>query len=278
MSMKKKGILLIAVILLSTAGLAQAQEGELSGTVDLTYLSSYIWRGFDYYADDHSAYQASIDVDLYGTGFGVKVIHRRAISAPYENAEGLDVALYYGDSVYEGQTYVTNYTAGWVYYGFPDEPRGGSSSGQAADMQEFFVALSWPEICPAGFVPSYTVLSMWPSEGKSAHVRNNAGWAHIIGLGYDLTVEGFTLDTPEQTLHLSAAAVYNGGVAPGVVGPAAGKAVDHDWSHAVFGISTDFGLDNNLTLTPGFYYQSSMDDSVNTEDEYWASLSMSYKF
>ena len=53
--MKKKGILLVVVILLTTTGFVQAQQDQLSGTIDVTYLTSYIWRGFDYYADDHSA-------------------------------------------------------------------------------------------------------------------------------------------------------------------------------------------------------------------------------
>jgi len=277
--MKKKAILLAAVIMLSTAGLAQAQEGELSGTIEVTYLSSYIWRGFDYYADDHSAIQPSIDIDLYGTGFGVKVLHSRAISAPFENAERISIALYYGNSLFEGENYATDYTTGWVYYGFPDEPRSGSARGQAADMQEFFASFSWPNICPAGVVPSYTIVCMWPSEGKST-VRNNAGWLHIFGLGYDWTVPGFLPDTPEQMVHLSAEMVYNDGAAPGVApGPGVtGSKIDHDWSHAVFGVSTDFDVAKNLTFTPGVYYQSSWDDSVNTEDETWVSLSMKYAF
>ncbi|MEE9371129.1 MAG: hypothetical protein V3W45_06635, partial [Sedimentisphaerales bacterium] len=62
--MKGKTILVSVVILLCSTGFAQAQEGELHGSAGLTYLSSYIWRGFDYYADDHSAIQPSIDLDL----------------------------------------------------------------------------------------------------------------------------------------------------------------------------------------------------------------------
>jgi hypothetical protein len=38
-----------------------------------------------------------------------------------------------------------------------------------------------------------------------------------------------------------------------------GADVDHDWSHAVFGVSTDFELAENLLVTPGLYYQISMD-------------------
>ena len=275
----RKLILVIAVISLSTAGFGQAQDGELHGVVDVTYLSSHIWRGFDYYADDHSAIQPSIDIDLYGTGFGVNVSWLRAVSAPFENAERISVGLYYGSTCFEPETYVTDYKVGWVYYGFPDEPRAGSSSAgaQAADMQEFFASFSWPEICPAGIVPSYTVVTMWPSEGDSA-ASKNAGRAHIFGLSYDLTVPGLLEQAPEQILHLSAAAVYNDGVAPGVVIGSNSGTVDHDWSHAVFGVSTDFDLGNNLTFTPAVYYQSSWDDSVNTQDETWVSLSMKYKF
>ena len=66
--------------------------------------------------------------------------------------------------------------------------------------------------------------------------------------------------------------VYNDGVGPGA------SAVDHDWSNAVFGISTDIDLSNNLTFTPGYYLQKSMDDSVNTSDERWFALRLSYAF
>jgi hypothetical protein len=280
MSMKKRGILVSVVILLSAAVLVNAQEPELHGTVDFTYMSSYIWRGFDYYADDHSAFQTGVDLSLYDTGVGVKVQLLRAINGTgFENSERISLTLYYGNSLFEGESYATNYATGWVYYGFPDEPRSGSSaaSAQAADMQEFFAALSWPSICPAGIVPSYTILTMWPSEGDSAG-SGNSGWAHVLGIGYDWNVPGLLPDTPEQTLHLTAAMVYNDGVAPGVViGPASGS-IDHDWSHAVFGISTDFDLGNNLSFTPALYYQSSWEDTVNTEDETWVTLSMKYKF
>ncbi len=126
---------------------------------------------------------------------------------------------------------------------------------------------------------------MWPSSSESTVGRilsladkagathggsgSIGGWLHIPGLGYDLTVPGFLPDTPEQTLHLSAAAVYNDGV----------LGADHDWSHAVFGISTDFDLGQNFTLTPGVYHQITMDDSVNDDqDESWVTVGVSYRF
>jgi len=271
----KKVILLTAVILLSATTFAQAQE-ELTGTIDVTFLSQYIWRGFEMYGDtglgpwqEKSAIQPSIDLDLYGTGLGLNVLWSRANSSQFELEERVDFTLYYGNSLYEYETYATDYTVGWVYYYFPDGPADmppGAGTGDI-DMQEFYATLSWPEICPEGVVPSYTVIKMWATK-EGAPNNEISGWLHVLGVGYDLPVEGLLPDTPEQILHLSAAMVYNGGVG----------GVDHDWSHAVLGVTTDFDLGNDCTLRPGVYYQSSWEDDVNESDEFWASVGVSYAF
>jgi hypothetical protein len=270
--MNKKAILLTIVILLSVGTLAQAQEGELGVTYQISYLSRYIWRGIDVYENSHSAIQpATLDVDLYGTGLGVKLFWSRATGNGFENVEEMDLTLYYNSDLYEGETYATNYGLGWTYYGYPDEPR------SQRDFQEMFASLSWPELCPAGIVPSYTVILMWPSEGDSA-LNGNGGWLHVFGLGYDVTCPELAPEIPEQVVHLSANLVYNGGVGGGYTPISANGAVDHDWSHFVFGASTDIDLGNNLAFCPGLYYQASMEDSVNDEDETWVSLSLKYKF
>ena len=196
-----------------------------------------------------------------------------AVDAPgggvsFENGEELDFTLTYSDSCLEYETYATNYVVGWRYYDYPDNP------SDLLDTQEMFASLSWPEICPAGVVPSYTVVRMWKS--KSGHpvgqVTNDlSGWVHILGLGYDLPVEDILPDLPEQILHLSLAMVWNEG--------AGAALVDHDYSHTVFGISTDFDLGNNLTLTPGIYHQNTPEKSVNPdEDLTYATVGVKWAF
>jgi hypothetical protein len=37
-------------------------------------------------------------------------------------------------------------------------------------------------------------------------------------------------------------------------------------------------LTEQVVLTPGFYHQISMDDSVDEENETWVTLSATYKF
>jgi len=278
--MKKKGILVIAVILLGTGGLVQAQEGKLSGSIDVTYLSKYVWRGFDIYADK-SAIQPSIDLDLYGTGFGVSVMGHRANSDGHENGERWDYTLYYYNSLFDDEVYATNYRLGWVYYNYPDQPRRGSLAAPNADLQEMHSILSWPKICPAGVIPSYVLVKLWPSKsGSFSGARSPmggtaSGWAHIFMLDYPWTVQtgGLIPGTAEQVVNLHAEFVYNDGVGP------AGQNVDHDWSNMVLGASTEFDLGNNLAFTPGVYHQITFDNSVNPDkDETWVSLGMKYRF
>jgi hypothetical protein len=282
----KKGILSAATIILFMVCFAQAQEGELTGALDVTYRSAYTWYGIDrlYGGHGEGATETTLDLDLYGTGFGVSTKwvlpnsgKAGGKSGSFVNAEEIWLTLTYSGSCLEYETYATNYTVGWTYYDFPD------MSTSFGDTQEMFASLSWPEICPAGVVPSFTAVRMWKSESgrpdsptgaRGTPMGDISGWVYIAGLGYDLPVEDLLPDLPEQILHLSAALVWNEGA--GAIG------VDHDWSHFVLGVSTDFDLGNNLTLTPGVYHQRVLDQTIRRlnmdKDLTWASVGLKYSF
>jgi len=270
-----KNVILVSVVILLTAvSMVQAQESELKGSIDLTFMSKYIWRGFDVY-DDHAAIQPSVDLDLFGTGFGINLTAHRANSSGFEQTERWDYTLYYQNRLYVDELYATNYRLGYVYYNYPDMS---SHSTSSIDLQEMHAILSWPNLLQVkGLVPTYCIVKLWPSNsgtivGDASPTGGTAsGFAHIFMLDYGLPVT-CPITENEMTLNLHSEFVYNDGVGP------TGGNVDHDWSNAVFSISTVFDLGNDLSFTPGIYYQSSWDDSVNKEDEVWVSMSMTYKF
>ena len=269
----KKGILVSAVILLMAAGMAQAQEGQLQGKVDVTWTSKYVWRGFDVY-DDHAAIHPTIDLDLFGTGFHFSTEAHRANSSGFENTERWDYTIYYLGRIFEDEPYATNYRLGYVYYNYPDRT---SHTTDSIDLQELHAIFSWPKILGIeSLVPTYCLVRLSSANsdtpvGGGAPDGTAVGFAHIFMLDYGLPMTcPFTGDL--RTLNLHSEFIFNDGVSP------VGTNVDHDWSNAVFGVTTNFDLGNNLTLTPGVYWQSSWDDSVNTEDEYWVSLGVTYKF
>jgi hypothetical protein len=270
----KREILVGVVILFATVSVAQTQESELKGAIDVTFTSKYVWRGFDVY-DDHAAIHPSIDLDLFGTGFGFNATAHRANSSGFELYERWDYTLYYQNCLFADESYFTKYRLGYVYYNYPDLS---SHTTGSIDLQEMHAILSWPKILNVeGLVPTYCLVKLWPSNsgtivGDASPFGGTAsGWAHIFMLDYGIP---FTcpITGEARTLNLHSEIVYNDGVGP------TGGNVDHDWSNAVLGASTVFNLSDNLSFTPGIYYQASWDDSVNTEDEFWVSLSMTYKF
>jgi len=274
----RKVVLLTAVLLMTATALAQDKTGGLHGVIDMTYQSKYIWRGFDPYPDK-SAFQPCVDLDLFGTGFGFSAMGHRANSSEHEDGERWDYTLYYQNMLWPDQPCATMYRFAWVYYNYPNVPN------HWADLQELHMVLAWPKILPVkGLVPAYVLVKLWPSSSDSLVSKTidlstampssgtPSGFAHIFMLDYGLETTCPITNQP-RVIKLHSEVVFNDGVGP------AGQNVDQDWSNAVFGISTDFDLAQNLTFTPAVYHQVTMDKSVNDDkDETWAALSMKYKF
>ncbi len=293
MSMKKEGFLLAAVVLLSTACLAQAQmpsfeatEDDIGITAGATFLSSYIWRGFDMYRENHSSVQPFASFDFYGTGWTFDLSWRRAVAGDYENYEEFDFTVAYaGNSLWPETSYTTDWQVGYTYYSHPDNPirMGRGMPTFDLDYEDLFASISLPNLCTGGVVPSYTIIYLWPSEsGKRSNnglpwslYRSADGFLHVFGLDYDWTITGLLPDTPEQIIHCSATLVYNEGM--GVSPLPRMRHPDEDWSHVLLGATTDFDLGSGWSITPGAWFQKSMDDSVNTSDEYFMSLTAQYR-
>ncbi len=274
--MKKKIILLSVLILLCAGGFVSALAEELHGSVGVIYDSKYIWRGIDVYGDK-SAIHPFIDLDLFGTGFGMNITAHRANSDGYEDAERWDYTIYYHNRLFDDEPYATDYMFGYRYYNFPDSS---SHTTSSTDIQEVHGLFSWPNIFQVeGLVPRYCIVKMWPSNSGTAIGAASpfggtaSGWAHIFMLDYALKTSCPIMEGQERVFNLHSEFVYNDGVHPG------GGNVDHDWTNMVLGISTDFDLGNNFAFTPGVYHQITFDDSINDDkDETWVSLAVKYSF
>jgi hypothetical protein len=259
--MKREILLLSVLVLVMGVSISQGQEtekGKLGVTLDVTYMSKCMCKGSESYGQQ-GALLKTIDLDFWGTGFGAAVKHRNATSSGYVDKQKFYYKVYYAGRFFEDKAYLTKYKIRWQYGHYP-----GLARNKAKTTQEWKFAFSWPEILPAGLVPKYVAYYEYPA-GSGYLRRDVTGWVHLFGLGYDLKVS--ELSNP---LHLSAEAAYRDGLG--------GGAVDHDWSHATFGISTKFKINDNLSFIPRLYHQISMDDSVCKRDVTYCVLSMKYKF
>jgi uncharacterized protein (TIGR02001 family) len=242
---------------------AAVEENPMVFTLDASYVTKYIWRGFDV-LDDKAAFQPSVNLALEnGMFFNVWASYAGASkndgSVSTVDATEYDYTVGYANSFGE-DCFVTNYSIGWRFYDYIDKA---SNDG---DMQEGFVELSWPNLIGNGLTPKYAYYHMWASEG-SGDVRANGGPIHVAGMDYNWTFES----APELPMTFSSAAVYNDGTG--------GQSVDSDWSHILWGLSTNFRCPlTNAKVTPSIWYQTSMDDSVNKNDEFFSGLSYALTF
>ena len=255
--MKSRKILLAAILLLSTAVFAYGQENELGVTLDVTYVSKWLSKGAEAYGQ-HGGIFKTLDLDLFGTGFGVKVTHRNSTSSGYVDEQRFDYRPYYNMMFFDDKPYATKFNLSMGYEHYP-----GLSRHKANTTYEWIFAFSWPDILPKGLVPCYTAHYEYPANSGEAF-NYITGWVHRFGLGLDVDVE--ELPSP---IKLSAEVAYTDGLG----------GASHDWSYAVFGVSTIFDLNENIVFIPGVYQQISMDDSVNSRDDItYCMMSMRYKF
>ena len=244
---------------------AQAIAG-VTTTVDVTYVTKYIWRGFNIYGS-HGAVQPSVNFALEN-GFSANVWMSYPVGSGENDILGssindelteFDYTLAYSNTVLEDASQI-NYKVGWRYYDFT------KTSTKEADMQEVFAEVSMPNLVGNGFTPRAGVYQMWNSKSGGAN-SGAAGTIYAMGFAY-----GFGFDqAPEVPLTFSWDIVYNDGTGH--------ESIDHDWSHMVFGLST--ALDCPVTngkIVPAIYWQNSFEDTVNEDDELWAGISFKLDF
>jgi hypothetical protein len=276
----KKTILMLVVFVLVSAGSLFAQDKALHGSAGVTFDTMYVWRGFDVFGHQ-AAVHPFIDLNLWGTGFGINVTGHQALESGFETTKRMDYTLYYRNQLFADQCYAMMYELAYVYYNYPQ--RSSHDTDDTIDLQEIHGVASFPNLLGVeGLVPTYVLVKLWPSSSGS-YVGSKffpgkrpggtaSGFAHIFMLDYAWKVKCPVMGG-DRVLNLHSEVVYNDGVDPRGIG------VDHDWSNAVFGVSTNFDLGHNMVFTPGVYHQICMDESVNPDkSDTWGTATLRYNF
>ncbi len=241
-------------------------EGEISVDLTTTVQSKHMWHGIDL-LDDHGVFIPAVGITLGDTGFSGKIIYAQALSSGFVKNEEMHYAVFYSGAFLKDTPYATNFTASYWYNSLPEYMR------RKSDTQQFGSAFFWPKLIAIGnghITPSYYLSYIYASRSNAnANARGCEGFVHVFGLGYDFEIANFWAEGKNQAFKLFGDITYNDGFA--------GAAIEHDWSHAVLGISTDIKK-GNFTLSPFLSYQISMDDSVNDENEFWSGISVTYRF
>lgn len=236
------------------------EEDAASGlSIDLTmdWASKYMFRGFDVY-DDSGAWQPSLELGLWDSGITV------GWWASYASSDRNQVPVTLSRRDLDEHDYYASYSCspvegvdmelGWIYYDF-------IHLDSEYDYHEPYGVLTLSCLPLSPYFGAYYGFPKHDEVGGE-------GWNTTLGVSHSADLcQSFCGQGP-LSLDLSAEVWYNGGQ----------YNVDTGWSHAIFGSALNMPLSEKLTFTPGVYYQVSMEDDINDEDEWWTMLSLAYSW
>ncbi|MHC4397217.1 MAG: hypothetical protein ACYS1A_16385 [Planctomycetota bacterium] len=239
-------------------------EEEIDFELSTIFTSKHMRHGLDL-LNDNGAF-IPIGTVIFGeSGFIAKIIDVYPTTSGFETSVERNYAGFYTGALLQETSWATNFTLNYFYYGKPKVP------GNKMDAQEFGSTFFWPRLMAVGngyITPSYYLGYIWPSTSNSI-LRGCEGFIHVFGLGYDFAIPDFWPGGQEQAFRLFGDITYNDGYGS--------PTIEHDWSHAIIGMSTNLKK-GNLTITPSLNYQVSMEDSVNNENELWCVISATCRF
>lgn len=255
--MKKTFLPVILTVLSTVAIIEGAEKKELGVTLDLTYTSKWLNKGVEVYGSKGGLFEA-VDLDFYGTGFGLKTTWRNSTSSGFVDKQRFDFRPYYKGSFFEDQSYATNYKVGVGYEYYP-----GLDRKNAGTTFEWIFAFSWPDILPGNLTPGYKAHYEYPA-GSDYINSGTTGWVHRFLLSYDMDIPSL-----KKPLHFTTDLGYYDGLA--------GKV--HDWGYFTTGMSTKFLINKNLSFSPGLYYQITLDEAISKrKDILYTMLNLKYAF
>jgi hypothetical protein len=235
-------------------------KNKISVDLSTTVQSKFMWHGFNLYGS-HGVVLPAVDVTLGDTGFSGRYLRAYPIGSGLSKSVMEVYFLFYTGTLWKDTPYITNFTVNYIYYGLP------RIGGARSDVQEAGVSFSWPKLLGnSGLMPNYYFGRLWPTSSHS-NCAGCEGFIHTFGLVYDLNAPNFWAVGKSQSFRFSGDITYNDGFG----------GASHDWSHAVFGVSTNLGS-GNFTITPFVNYQISMDSSVDKKNELWCGVNATYKF
>jgi hypothetical protein len=235
----RKGVRAFAAAMLVFIFVPASACSEIGIRTDLTFVSRYIWRGFDCIADDRPALEPSITFDFGRSGIWFNAWSAFAL-ADTDFVE-LDLVAGYDKALSEDWML----SAGAGYFTFP------STSGfpdKSSTTPEIYAGATLTSI---PFSPNLTLYYDF-NMGDGIYAS--------LSVSPEFGLQGRTI---RSSLLVGYTRQYRG------------LEVDPGFSDICLGISTDLEL-KDLTLTPSINYVIVPNETINDENEIWVGLTVGW--
>lgn len=229
-------------------------------TLSESFVSGYIWRGQDLYADNDPAYQPSINIVLpgflEGADISFNVWGSFPVNSGHENIEELDYTLSLSRDISED----CNLSFGCTYFDFPN-------AASASDVNEPWAYFTLNKIPGLGPNVAMNIFAAYDFQARSG--GPDEGWYYSYGFSTDIPLPKTDLTQTGQAISLGIANWGNDGVAD--LKPSFLYASE-------LSLATTYKF-SGFSITPGLHYAINHSGRINNgKDEFWGVLGLSYTF
>jgi hypothetical protein len=240
-----------------------ATDGPVNGTVSVGVVSSYMWNGFNrvktFGLDDGPSVQPGVSLGVRNSGLSVDLGGSFVVN---DNSELQEAT--YGVKYVRPVSPVVTVGAGYTYYDGHVSDVGGVAVPDVNSHE------AWGKVevqSNVGVTPGVAV-----KYEKSTQDGVDA-FAVVVGsVKYAMPLSGVSLGTAGVSLNWNADVVYNSGFKVGGV-----DAVKSGVSAVAFGVNAPVQA-GGFVVTPSVNYQVSVEETVNPDNQFWATLGVAYGF
>jgi len=229
---------------------------------DVTLASKYMAHGFNVNGE-HASLQPSLTLDTLVPGLRLSVWAALPVNRDQRAEDELDYLVKYGHTFFADSALAVNLHGYVDYWLYPNSATETSGDLEGWKFNGGLTLPKLPPIGPANLVPSYNYYFWTPKDAGGFE----DGGVHELFLNYSPPLKSLLPVAGARTLDLGASLNYHDGV----------FGVEPGWSHATAHLSTTFGV-AGINLTPSVNYQWSFEDTIDTEDEFWAAFSVAADF
>jgi len=234
-------------------------DQEVAVTLTESFASRHICEAQDSFPENDPIWESTLDIEvpkvMYETDLSFSFWWGYPLKAGSVTAEEID----YSVAISRDLTKTLKASIGYNYCDFPKANRN-------SDFNKFLANLTLAEIPNLPISISFNLYAAYQFE--AAAEGSEDGWYYSWGFGTELPLSEWRIFQKEQSANIEVANWGNDGVAGSK--PSSLYATECS-------ISTDYSF-WEFTITPSFNYVFSYENSINSEDEIWGRIDVSYAF
>lgn len=263
---KMLGAMAAVAAMLTGVSVIAGEEGRwLQGvTADVTVASKYIAHGMNLGGDSWS-FQPTVIVETTVPGLSLQVWSAMPFDRDLRASDETDILIHYRRSVFGDKRYKVAFHSYADYWFLPHSPQANRPDLELRGLK-YKIGAAMPSLIRLGglsLVPDYSFYH-WQSVDSGAF---KDGGTHEMHLRTSVPSGGCPVLPEGSAFNLAGGIAYH----DGAFGMKSG------WSHGTAHVSLGVPA-GPVALAAGINYQWSFEDTVNPDDEFWASFSATAAF